>query len=121
MRFWVAILVALSMCCGCHKETDPKKAGYWIERLDSKSERLDAIKELGKLGDKAATPGLLEWLSKEGDWQAEAAYALGQIGDASAVPALLKTLVSGSRAVPLSGTPVQAAGSARSYDEDRRL
>ena len=80
------------MCTSCKKSDNPKEAAYWLDRIGSKTERIDAIKELGKLGDKQAAPALLEWMNKEGDWQAEAAYALGQLNDPSVVPELVKAL-----------------------------
>jgi HEAT repeat protein len=92
MRFWIAMIVAISLFSACKKSDDPKTAAYWLDRIGSKNERLDAIKELGKIGDKAAVPALIEWMNKEGDWQAEAAYALGQLNDPSVVPELVKAL-----------------------------
>lgn len=92
MRILVALLVASSILSACGRSNDPKTAAYWLDRIDNKQERMDAIKELGKIGDKTAAPALLEWLNKEGDWQPEAAYALGQLGDVSIAPELIKSI-----------------------------
>ena len=73
----------------CSNTNDPTQAAYWIERLEDKKERINALKELGKIGDKAAIPAVLTWFDKKGLWQPEAAYALGQIGDESVIPHLV--------------------------------
>src|SRR5690606_5657809 len=62
---------------------------YWLERLEDKAQRTEALKELGKIGDKAAVPVVLELFQTQGDWQPDAAYVLGQLGDASVVPQLV--------------------------------
>ena len=67
----------------CSSSSDPSTTGYWIDRLDDKTTRTEALNQIGKLGDKAAAPHVLKWLKEEGDWQPEAAYALGQLGDPS--------------------------------------
>lgn len=79
---------------GCKKETDPKKAAYWVDRLDNKEQRPEAIDTLGRLGDKAAVPALVKHLDKfdKREDRSAALIALGRIGDKSAVPAVVKWL-----------------------------
>jgi HEAT repeat protein len=86
------LLVASSLVLGCAGNTDPNTPGYWLDRLDDKQSRDEAFKELGKLGDKAAVPAVLEWFEKEGDWQPDAAYTLGQLGDPAVVPKLVAAI-----------------------------
>ncbi|MBI3178580.1 MAG: hypothetical protein HYZ27_02905, partial [Deltaproteobacteria bacterium] len=92
MRTRALLVCGLSLAWGCAKSDDPNTAAYWIERLDDKTQRIEALKQLGKIGDKAAVPEVAKWLEKEGDWQPDAAYALGQLGDAGAVPGLLAAI-----------------------------
>lgn len=84
-RFSVALL--LTAVAGCQQESDPSQPGYWVARLDDKPTRVEALKELARMGPaaKAAIPQVTVWLKEEGDWQPDAAYTLGQIGDASVV------------------------------------
>ncbi len=89
MRSWRHALVLAIGLTACSKADDPKKAEYWIDKLDKRQERAEALRNLGDIKDKAAVPHVTEWLKKEGDWQPEAAYALGQLGD----PASVKDLV----------------------------
>ncbi len=78
------LLLGLSACQG---ETDPSQPGYWVARLKDKPTRVEALKELAKMGPaaKEAVPAVTQWLKEGGDWQPDAAYTLGQIGDASVV------------------------------------
>ena len=91
MRVAILFLSAcsLSMVTACPAPTDPTTASYWIHKLDDKRERNEALKQLGRLGDKAALPHVIEWFEQEGEWQPDAAYALGQLGDKSVVPKLI--------------------------------
>lgn len=72
----------------CTASDDPTQANYWVERLEDKKQRSDALKELGKIGDKSAMPEVLKWFEEKGLWQPEAAYALGQFNDPSVIPSL---------------------------------
>ena len=65
----------------CSTNDDPSKASYWIERLEDKNQRIEALKELGKIGDKTALPQVTHWFEESGLWQPEAAYSLGLLGD----------------------------------------
>lgn len=85
----VASAIALS---ACSSNTDPKTAGYWLDRLDDASTREEALKNLGDVGDPAAVPEVLAWFNKEGDWQAAAAYSLGQLGDTSVAKDLIDAI-----------------------------
>ncbi len=87
----VSVVVAAFVAFGfvaCKKNTDPETAGYWLDRLDNKAERIEALKNLGRIGDKIAVAPISRLLEKEGDWQPDAAYALGHLGDASVAPKL---------------------------------
>ncbi len=92
MRNWLIVAFAVSSLFACSKPTDPAKADYWLDKLENKHERVDAIKELGKIGDKVAAPELVKLLNTEGDWQPEAAYSLGQLNDPSVIPDLVKAI-----------------------------
>ncbi|MEM6731627.1 MAG: HEAT repeat domain-containing protein, partial [Myxococcota bacterium] len=85
---------ALVLTTACEQEADPSKPGYWVAKLDKKPTRVEALKELGKLGPaaKEAVPEVTRWLEEEGAWQPDAAYTLGQIGDAASVAALRQAL-----------------------------
>ncbi len=91
MRALTAAFVLVSLSTGC-KSDDPTKAEYWVDRLNKRAERAEALRQLGKIGDKAAIPDVVKWLKEDGEWQSEAAYALGQLGDPSVVPELLAQL-----------------------------
>jgi HEAT repeat protein len=82
----------LLILLACNKSDDPKTASYWIARLDNSLQRPEALRTLGKMGDKEAIPHLVTWLKQEGPWQPDAAYALGGLGDKSVVPDLLSAL-----------------------------
>jgi HEAT repeat protein len=91
-------LVAALLLSACPAPTDPNTAAYWIYKLDDKRERSEALKQLGRLGDKSALPHVLKWFEEEGDWQPDAAYALGQLGSsqtAAKLEAGLQFAVSG--------------------------
>ncbi|MEE8408404.1 MAG: HEAT repeat domain-containing protein [Myxococcota bacterium] len=92
MRVILTSLLCLSLLGSCTSNTDPSTVGYWIDRLDDKAQRREALKQLGKLGDPVAVPDVIEWLEQEGDWQPDAAYTLGQLGDKQAVPKLLAAI-----------------------------
>lgn len=86
-------LVLLSaLAIGCSRSTDPTTAAYWVDRLGQRSERIEALKNLGRIGDPSAVPHVLAWFEREGDWQPDAAYALGQLGEKSVVPKLVAGL-----------------------------
>src|SRR5262245_59681343 len=91
MRFGSLVVVLALTLVGC-KNDDPNTADYWIDRLAQRSERAEALKQLGKLGDKSAVPEIVKWLQKDGEWQADAAYALGQLGDPASVAELIAIL-----------------------------
>jgi HEAT repeat protein len=96
----VFVVVALATAlAACARNDNPETAGYWLDRLDKREERSEALKKLGRIGDKKAVPQVLKWLEKEGDWQPDAAYALGQLGDRTAVPRLV-ALLSFANAAP---------------------
>ena len=80
------------MFIGCTPNEDPTTVPYWVDQLDDRRTRTDAIHELGKLGKKEALPELIHWLQQEGDWQPAAAYAIGQIKDASASQVLIEQI-----------------------------
>lgn len=84
-RFVHCAAIFLLFAGACTTESDPSKPGYWVEKLDNKPTRVDALKELAKMGEsaKSAAPAVLEWFKKEGAWQPDAAYTLGQLGDPS--------------------------------------
>jgi HEAT repeat protein len=95
MRAILACIIAvplLVVLTGCPAPTDPNTSEYWIYKLDNKRERNEALKQLGKIGDKKALPHVIEWFEKEGEWQPDAAYALGQLGDKSVVPKLVAAI-----------------------------
>lgn len=85
---------ALALLAGCQGETDSTKPAYWVEKLAKKPTRIEALKELGKMGPaaKEAVPAVTPWLEEKGDWQPDAAFTLGQIGDSSVVPALVDAI-----------------------------
>ncbi|HET6347286.1 MAG TPA: HEAT repeat domain-containing protein, partial [Myxococcota bacterium] len=84
------LFLLLVAAAACSKNSDPTTVGYWEAQLKSKRTRVEALRELGKLGKKEAVPVILPYLAEEGPWQAEAANALGLLGDPSAVPALIE-------------------------------
>lgn len=95
MRFAKPIaIVTLTLAClgGCSKSTDPATADYWIDRLDDRQERVEALTNLGRIGDRKAVPRVLKWFKREGVWQSEAAYSLGQLGDTSVIPDLVSAI-----------------------------
>jgi len=73
-------------------EENKERVEDLIEHLDDKNKRIDALKELGKIGDPSALPQVTQWLEERGLWQPEAAYTLGLLGDPTAVPALIAGL-----------------------------
>ena len=89
MRQTLAGLVLTVLVVACGGSSDPNTAAYWIERLEKKETRVEALKKLGDLKDKSAIPAVLEYLGKEGEWQPDAAFALGQLGDPAVVPQLV--------------------------------
>ncbi len=76
----------------CSVPDDPATAAYWIDRLDDKKKRNEALKKIGQIGDKTAVPEVMTWFTESGDWQPDAAYALGQLGDPSVVQPLVQHL-----------------------------
>ncbi len=78
------------------KEPTPPAVKRQIEALSSedKSERAEAARRLGDLGDPAAVLPLIEALKDEDSWnvRACAAKSLGKLGEISAVPALIDAL-----------------------------
>jgi len=67
----------------------------WIARLDSSDIDLSimAAAKLGKLGDRAAVPALIENLkTRTAHIRASCARALGDLGDPAAIPALIEAL-----------------------------
>lgn len=89
MRALSLVLLLSMIAIACSKSTDPATAAYWIDKLDNKREREEALRKLGDIGDKSAVPEVLKWFQEEGEWQPDAAFALGQLGDASAAPQLI--------------------------------
>jgi HEAT repeat protein len=92
MRALLFSTMVLTLLVACSKPTDPAKADYWVARLGDKAERTEALKQLGKIGDKTAVPEVLALFKQKGEWQPDAANTLGQLGDASVVPELVKAL-----------------------------
>lgn len=92
MRRLLPTVAILLFANACAKSTDPTTAVYWIDRLEDRHEREDALTQLGKLGDKAAVPAVLKWFQTEGSWQPNAAYVLGQLGDKTVIPKLVEAL-----------------------------
>jgi HEAT repeat protein len=86
------IVVAVASIGGCTKNHDPNTADYWINRLDDRNQRVEALINLGRLGDTKAIPEVRQWFREPGPWLPEAAYALGQLGDQEIVPELVKNL-----------------------------
>lgn len=91
MRAILAAVVAASLSAACTQSTDPTTTTHWIDRLENPKQRIQALKELGKLGKPEALPHIVHWFQKEGAWQPNAAYAIGQLGDEAAA----KTLIAG--------------------------
>ncbi|MBM4319771.1 MAG: HEAT repeat domain-containing protein, partial [Deltaproteobacteria bacterium] len=76
---------------GC--DSGPKNGKYWAEKLmDSPQERQQAVRELRKLKDPTALPGLLKALQHKNRYTGDVAYLVGELGDKSAVPALVAAL-----------------------------
>ena len=88
MRKSLSLVIAVALLSAC-KSNDPATAAYWMDRLEKRDQRDDAIKQLGKMKAKEAVPALTRLLKQEGDWQPDAAWALGEIGDASVVATLI--------------------------------
>jgi HEAT repeat protein len=91
-NYVVSVGMVLALASACSKNTNPDTAGYWIDRLDKRQERSDAIKNLGRIGDKSAVPQVLKWFTQDGNWQPEAAYTLGLLKDRSVIPDLIAGL-----------------------------
>lgn len=89
-----ALALGLSAMLGCAGETDPTKPSYWVERLNKKPTRIEALKELGKMGPaaKEAVSAVVPWLKEKGDWQPDAAFTLGEIGDSSVAKELVSAI-----------------------------
>ncbi len=87
-----SLSVVLAVLVGCTQNDDPNTAAYWLDHLGNKHERGEALKQLGRIGDKSALPTVLKWFKEPGEWQADAAYSLGQLGDASVVPVLVASI-----------------------------
>jgi len=80
MRLNLSIVFCLLTFINCSTPADPTSAEYWVDKLDDKQTREQALKELGKMADPKTVDAVLEWFKKEGAWQPTAAYTLGQLG-----------------------------------------
>ncbi|MBJ80024.1 MAG: hypothetical protein CMH60_01780 [Myxococcales bacterium] len=89
MRLKVTLSLILLCFVGCSEPADPNTPAYWIDQLEEKPTREQALKELGKMGDPSSAEAVLVWLKKEGPWQPTAAYTLGQLGAKSSVNELI--------------------------------
>ena len=86
---------ALRALAGILRERHHPKARKYMLELASSGARelsLNAIDGLGAMGDKAATPALIELLKSDSHRQRAAATALGNLADARAVEPLLTAL-----------------------------
>lgn len=84
------VLCALALL-GC--DSGPKNGRYWAEKLvNSPQERQQAVRELRRLKDPSALPGLLEAIKQKNRYSGDVAYLIGELGDKSVVPALLAAL-----------------------------
>jgi len=81
--------VATGLLVGCSENNNPETADYWLPRLEKRPERVEAIKNLARLGDKKAVPAVLKWFKEEGIWQPDAAYALGELKDKTVIKELI--------------------------------
>ena len=89
MRQLIAIGLISTTIFACSGNDDPTTSAYWVDRLEKKTERIEAIKQLGKIGDPSSLPHLTKWFEEKGLWQPDAAYALGLLKDTSVVPTLV--------------------------------
>jgi len=90
----------------CSESFTPDQSGYWLERLDNETTRIEALKKLGDFKEPAVVDAVIGWLDQKGDWQPDAAYTLGVLGDARAIPALIAK-------IDYAGAPGKGARSRR--------
>lgn len=96
MRFPVRVVAALlcAMLVGACSKSDPNDPQTWVKKLGSEQakDKLTALEQLRKLGDKSAVPGILPLLKETGEVKVEAVKVLANLGDPSAVPALIDAI-----------------------------
>ena len=61
MRQLIAIGLISTTIFACSGNDDPTTSAYWVDRLEKKTERIEAIKRLGKIGDPSSLPHLTKW------------------------------------------------------------
>ena len=66
MRLNLSIVFCLLTFINCSTPADPTSAEYWVDKLDDKQTREEALKELGKMADPKTVDAVLEWFKKEG-------------------------------------------------------
>lgn len=105
-RAFIALTVAAATLVGCAESFTPEESGYWLNRLEDETTRIEALKNLGKFSEPAVVDAVITWLEQKGDWQPDAAYTLGELGDVRAIPNLIA-------AIDYAGAPGKSARSRR--------
>jgi len=105
-RAFIALTIAVTTLIGCSESFTPEQSGYWLNRLEDETTRIEALKNLGKFNEPAVVDAVITWLEQKGDWQPDAAYTLGELGDKRAIPNLIA-------AIDYAGAPGKSARSRR--------
>ena len=105
-RAFIALTMAATTLIGCSESFTPEQSGYWLNRLEDETTRVEALKNLGKFNEPAVVDAVITWLEQKGDWQPDAAYTLGELGDTRAIPNLIA-------AIDYAGAPGKSARSRR--------
>ena len=87
-RSFIALIITAMTLIGCSESFTPEQSGYWLNRLENETTRIEALKNLGKFKEPAVVDAVINWLEQKGDWQPDAAYTLGTLGDARAIQIL---------------------------------
>lgn len=89
----VAALMCASLAGACAK-SDPNDPQTWVKKLSSEKEadKLAALEQLRKLGDKSAVQAVIPLLGEKGKVKVEAVKTLAKLDDPAAVPALIDAM-----------------------------
>ncbi|MDY0059021.1 MAG: HEAT repeat domain-containing protein [Myxococcota bacterium] len=90
MRSLLVLVLALALAA-C--DSGPQNGQYWAKKLvKDPAARQQAVRELRKLKDPGAVPGLIEALQQNNRYKSDIADLLGELGDRSAVQPLVAAI-----------------------------